>query len=288
MKRDRDKQFQGSLAGLFGVLTISALLLVIGGTQLFYPRFRLEYFVYMIGGILCVSGVWMAASYFSRQLYRRLSSYDFSLGILFLISGILVIVRAFEIIKHMPLMLGMLCMLIGVILLQNALQVRILKGKIWGFLLVFSLLTVGAAVLMILNPARILFTYETVLYGVLSAVGAGALIVQLIAAFFTHRLKKDEDRKQDRNMEELDEIDRTPEETVIVSPADVFHRPGGPVPALVSEPAAAPAFSSEPAAAPALSWESEGPSEPAAEPENVPSESPAEPAAEEKLPETDA
>ncbi len=240
MKRDRDKQFQGSFASAFGVLAISVLLLVIGGTQLFYPQFQLLYFVRILGALLCISGVWMSGSYFARQLYRRLSNYDFSAGILFVISGILVLIRAQEITKHVPLLLGALCLLIGVILLQNALQVRILKGKVWGFILVFSILTVVSSVLLILNPGRILDIYSMALYIILMVIGAGTLIAQLCAAYYTRRLRKDEQRKQDRNMEELDEMDRAPEETVVVPPSDVFGaanmRPAAPE-AVLAEPA---------------------------------------------------
>ena len=149
-----------------------------------------------------VWGIWMISRYFLHKEFQRTTNYGFSVGTLVVILGAVDLIRAQEIADSIPNYLGILVLIEGVVMLQNTVQLKNLKGNLWTVSLIFSLCSVAGSVVILLNLGNIITKYVTVFYLMLVIVGTFALLSLCFVGIRTKRYHKETQRELERNMEE--------------------------------------------------------------------------------------
>ncbi len=164
-----------NFTGMMGVVMISVLFLVIGGIMIFFPQINIMNFVYVMGGFLLVAGAWEVTRYFLREEYRNIANFDFSAGVMLLIAGVVLIVRAEAAAAFMYMMFGALVLVQGVTLLQHTFALKALKSIGWIVTLILSaaLVLFAAAILLDYNG---MFSTGLLTYYLLAASGLLGLI----------------------------------------------------------------------------------------------------------------
>ncbi|MCR5097482.1 MAG: DUF308 domain-containing protein [Lachnospiraceae bacterium] len=164
-----------NFTGMMVVVMISVLFLVIGGIMIFFPQINLMNFVYVMGGFLLVAGAWEIARYFLREEYRNIANFDFSIGVLLLMGGVVLIVRAEAAAASVYMIFGALVMVLGVTLLQHTFALHALKSMGWIVTLILSasLVLFATAILLDYNG---LFSTGLLTYYLLAASGLLGLI----------------------------------------------------------------------------------------------------------------
>lgn len=153
---------------------ISLVYLVLGGALCAIPSLKMEYICYGISVTLIVLGIILIVKYFVTESYKNLNQYGFSIGVFLIIIGVCTLVRNQEMTKSFQLYIGICILLTAIIKLQNAMDLKALKDRVWSVICVVSVCIMAAAVLIIINPFsnksyELTLTYFSLLFdGVIS------------------------------------------------------------------------------------------------------------------------
>ena len=140
-----------NFSGMMGVVMISVLFLVMGGIMIVFPQIKVANFVYVIGGFLLVGGTWEIARYFLREEYRNIANFDFSIGVLALIAGCVLIVRAEAAAAFLYMVFGVMVLVLGVTLLHHTFALHALKSFGWIVTLILSMALVMFSIAILLD-----------------------------------------------------------------------------------------------------------------------------------------
>ena len=202
-----------NFGGMMGVVMISVLFLVVGGIMIFFPGISIANFVYVIGGFFLVGGAWEIARYFIREEYRNLANFDFSIGVLALIAGVIFVLRAEQISSFMYALLGAMVLILGVTLLQHTFALHALKSIGWIITLLFSVALILFSLAMLLDFNG-LFSVGNLTYYLLIAsgiLGLGSLLcVGLRIRHYENELMVQKKRDLDDDFFHMRDADSAP------------------------------------------------------------------------------
>ena len=99
----------------------------------------------LCGGIIAV-GVASIASFFLAGDYKRIDRYGFALGTLLILVGFIGLIRIKDVTGNFEIYTGMMSLILGVLVLQGTVQMKILDYPVWILNLVISLICIVGAV----------------------------------------------------------------------------------------------------------------------------------------------
>lgn len=165
------------------VILFSLILALLGLLLLLVPQIQLTYIVYALSIAIIVVGIFLIVRYFLTESYRNMSRYGFSVGVLFVILGICAMLRAQVLAEYLVLCLGVFILIMGIIQLQNAVDLNYLKNKYWLILLALALLALIFSVVILINPFKEsieIFTYiSLIIEGLISLISMFCLSVSI-------------------------------------------------------------------------------------------------------------
>ena len=135
-----------------GYIVLSVLICILGVTLMIVPDFSVRLLCW-IGGILIIAfGCIRIVGYFSKDLYRLAFQYDLAFGILMIVMGLILILRT-------DAMVHILCVLLGLATLADALlkvQISIDSKRFgisrWWVILTAALFTGVVGALLLFRP----------------------------------------------------------------------------------------------------------------------------------------
>ena len=204
MKKNESKtaKANANFSAMMAVVMLSVLFLLMGGIMLLFPGFELKDFTYVVGGFFLVSGAWEVTRYFLKEEYRNLANYDFSIGVLLLIVGCIIILRAETASGYLYMLIGALVLAEGVTLLQYTVDLKALhSGGWWATLL-------GAVALFVLSFGILLdingwFSGTgLLLYPALIAAGVIGLVALFCVGLRVRHFEEDVKRHKMRELED--------------------------------------------------------------------------------------
>lgn len=152
-KNTKEKFFmKEKSAGLGGVFTVSAAFILLGLLLLFIPQIKPLYLAYILSVAFIVVGIMWIVQYFLTESYRNINRYGFSAGTLLVVLGICALLKSEEISAYFLLCMGFLIMVMGIVQLQNALDLMALNDPMWKIVLGLSLAVIICAIIIIMNP----------------------------------------------------------------------------------------------------------------------------------------
>lgn len=119
------------------ILTAVAFILI-GVLFLADPNTSGTIVCYILGGILCAIGVVNVISYFTTPV--QLPEYNLSLvrAIIFIGLGIFVLTKSAEVMKVLPIVMGIAVLIDSLVKLQNAIDMLRLRQKSWLYTLIVA------------------------------------------------------------------------------------------------------------------------------------------------------
>lgn len=196
--------------GTIFLSVLSVLFLAFGACMLFVQRLQVVYVLYAIAAMIIVLGIGMMIRYYVQQAYRNVHDYSFSGGALLVILGGCGLVRADELVKSVPTLIGMLVLILSIIMMQRALQIlsvaklcltadrlkamplsKMLQAS-WISIMVLSLLTLLEAILLLCGVSAITGRIDKFEYWALMISGILMLGSQLISEIGVRRFTKKE------------------------------------------------------------------------------------------------
>ena len=180
MTQDQLTQTTGRLGTLF-LPTVAALFILVGGVMLFVHGVKELYLIYMISALLIALGIGLIVKYFVTEAYRSVHDYGFSGGALIVILGGCALARAGQLTTQIAAFVGLLVLSVAVVMLQQAMQLHIMRKKVWTVVLAISLVTLLSSVLLLFDISAVTGKVEGFEYWVLLAAGVLTLLCMLIS-----------------------------------------------------------------------------------------------------------
>jgi len=121
----------------------------------FIKGFEIKYISMGLFIALLVCGVISVVLYFTRESYKKVMNYSFSVGVLMIAVACCILARIDDVTAQMSMILALVTLTLSVVILQNSIQMKILGSKIWVAALVIALGFIVANVILIIEPAFI-------------------------------------------------------------------------------------------------------------------------------------
>ena len=179
---DRDLNMQSVVPmkiAKYGYILLSIVLCALGIIRIAMPRFSVKAFSILCGVVFIAFGCIRVIGFYAKDLYRLAFQYDFEIGILIMVLGVLTFMKPGS-------FTSMTCVLLGAIILADALfKIRItLEAKRfgiekWWLLLVIAIITSvlgGVLVFHFGKQINLLLGITLIAEGVLSLSTALALV----------------------------------------------------------------------------------------------------------------
>ena len=180
MPQDQLTRTTGWLGTIF-LATVAALFILVGGVMLFVDGIKELYLIYMISALLIALGIGLIVKYFVTEAYRSMHDYGFSGGALIVILGGCALARAGQLTTQIAAFVGLLVLSVAVVMLQQAMQLHIMRKKVWTVVLAISLVTLLSSVLLLFDIRSVTGKVEGFEYWVLLISGVLTLICMLIS-----------------------------------------------------------------------------------------------------------
>lgn len=193
---------------------VSLVYLLLGALLIVIPELQMEYVCYGISIVLVILGIIFIVKYFLTESYKNLNQYGFSIGVFLVIIGICTLVRNEQMAKSFQLYIGVCILLTAIIKLQNAMDLKALKDRVWSVICIVSVVIMACAIIIIINPFsdrnyEIALTYFSLLFD-----GITSLFSYNYLAFRIRRNEKKRRMKELAKSREVEfETEEEPEES---------------------------------------------------------------------------
>lgn len=199
--QDHLTQTTGRLGTVF-LATAAFLFILVGAVMLFVEGIQELYLTYMMSALLIALGIGLVVKYFVTEAYRSMHDYSFSGGVLVVILGGCALARADQVTAQLAAFVGLLVLIAAVVMLQQTMQLHIMRKKVWVVVLVISLVTLLAAVLILFDIRSITGRIDGFEYWALLVSGILALFCMVVSGIGVKLFLRQEKKELTRMQEE--------------------------------------------------------------------------------------
>ncbi|MBQ5430539.1 MAG: DUF308 domain-containing protein [Lachnospiraceae bacterium] len=201
------KKAEGSrnFSAMMIIVMLSILFVLMGSLMTFLEGMKSIYFCYVTAGFFLLGGAWLSIRYFVKEEYRQITNYDFSFGVLMLLGGVLLCIRAKDILPAFFVLLGALLLVEAVFLLQFAIMMKIRESAPGSILIfAFAAAVTSLSLLILLDPDQILEQASMIRWFYIGVMIAGilGLLSLLIVGVTSGRAAKETSLAEEEAIEE--------------------------------------------------------------------------------------
>ena len=252
-----------SKSNVVSQVLFSAVAIVIAYLLLFNKNVAVGFLCQILCGGLVAIGVAAIVSYFVTKDYKRIDRYGFALGALLIMLGCIGFMRMTDLTNSFEIYTGLFSLLLGVLILQSTVQVKVLNYAVWVINLLltiaclFGAFCVLADITLITQAVPGFSSWVLLISGVSSLL---SLIITWICILLAGRREKKEKAKAETAAVTAEPVQ--PE--AVPAASEPAYPEAAPVTAEPVQPEAAPvtAEPAQPEAAPAAA-ETGAPAQPA-------------------------
>ena len=176
-------------------LLLSLFLIGIGVILFMMPEISMNLVVMIVGGGAMLFGLLKIIVYFVRQVASMVEQYDFSVGVLSIAMGAILLVQPSELLRLLPQVVA-LCMVIDCVFkMQVALDAKRLGSGAWFLQLFMVLICTVWGVFLLLQPFGLDAYVSQMMAGALVADGVLNFVAVLFIAFTVKKELPKEDPK---------------------------------------------------------------------------------------------
>lgn len=164
-------------------LLLSLFLIGIGVCLFMWPTVSMNMACMIVGGGAMLFGLAKIIIYFVRDVFAMVEHYDFSMGLLCIGGGALLLVQPEELLRLLPQVLAVYMLCDCVFKLQVAIDAKRLGSRVWFLQLLAVLICIGWGVCLLLQPFGLDAYVSQMVSGGLIADGTLNLLAVLYIAF---------------------------------------------------------------------------------------------------------
>jgi len=187
------------IIGAIAFLAVGICLLVLDATII--AKAVYSFSVLCIGILFICFGAYYMIKYFFNQEYKKVSNYGFTMGVILIIIGAIVIFKADSIASFIDGLVCIIGVIFGAIMLQQSFALFHMERGSWFISLILGLATIGCSIYFLLDNAKF-FTGIFVNTIYMIVVGTLSLFSLLLMVIGLRDHKRDSDRIYKRNIDE--------------------------------------------------------------------------------------
>ena len=191
VQSEEDIKTQDLLKQVRNVTLLFGLLFIALGTLLIFFPNEMTNLLWIIFGIASlVFGIYRLIRYFTVQRYETVIASELFFGILFVVFGVLALVKRGVIVDNMFFIFGIMILGGSVLKIQTAINLAQVGYFKWWIVLVFGLIAAGVGTFLLLEPDIIEANILIVSSAFLIYDGVSAVISAIILSIVRRRLRK--------------------------------------------------------------------------------------------------
>lgn len=129
-----------------------AIYIIIAAIVLFVPNMSETVLSYIVAALVVVLGIVFIVRYFVKRQFEQLTNFGFSAGAFSVIIGVMVFVASGAgAMDYFYVLIGIMTLLVGVVMLQQAIQMIIIKRPTWIGVLIAALLVIVGSILVLID-----------------------------------------------------------------------------------------------------------------------------------------
>ena len=175
------------------VLLLSAIYVALGLVLIIWPETSAMTICRAVGGVIILGGLFYILSYFTRNHYGSVIGPSLAVGLVLVVLGVFVLVRAEAILKAMPFIFGVLLLFDSATKIQTALDLRRLGALRWTAPLAIGAVTAALGLILIWNPFSAVVALN-IFIGVCLVVGA---VANLTSSLLLARSRREQEQGED-------------------------------------------------------------------------------------------
>lgn len=135
-----------------GYICISVVLCTVGILFIARPSLSVRTLARVLGAAMIVFGCVKLLGYFSKDLYRLAFQYDWAMGAVLLLIGIILLARPAETLSSVFLAIGLATLMDSLFKVRIALDARAFGIRAWWLILTLAVLTAIVGVMLVVRP----------------------------------------------------------------------------------------------------------------------------------------
>ena len=175
MKRDYKK-----IDGTAIQILVSLICIISGAILKFVPQVRMDILCYIFCVVLILAGAFAILRFFMAEGYKELQNYNFSIGLFFILLGCIGLIRTENIIQGITGYMGMISMVLGIVILQGMVQLRVLRNPLWIAELILAVVSLTGSLFVLLDVTVVSNVIDGFSFWVFMIVGGLSLISLLL------------------------------------------------------------------------------------------------------------
>lgn len=137
----------------YGYIVLSVLICILGVTLIAVPDFSVSLLCWLGGILLIAFGCIRIVGYISKDLYRLAFQFDLAFGILLIVLGLVLILRTDAMVHILCILLGISVLTDALLKIQIAIDARQFGILQWWLILSAAIVTGVAGVLLLVRPS---------------------------------------------------------------------------------------------------------------------------------------
>lgn len=169
----------------------AVIMVVLGLILIIWPTLLGNILCYLLGGALILMGIFQVIGFVRGERIGLYNKFTVIMGIILILLGIWVCANPHVIQSIIPVIVGIIMLIHGLMDIQYALDIKHSGASKWWIALIAAILTFGIGVFFVLKPFAI-YEVSMILMGIAMLYDGGS---DLALLFFAHLAQKDTDRR---------------------------------------------------------------------------------------------
>ena len=136
----------------WNLIALAVAFVALGVILIIYPTEVMTTACYMIAALLILIGVISLVNYLRKDITGIIYRYDLVVGLSAILGGILVIVKIDDLTRLIPVALGFLVTISGILKMQNSVDMLRLGNGIWHVAFGLAIVNIIFGIVLLINP----------------------------------------------------------------------------------------------------------------------------------------
>ncbi len=136
----------------WSIILIAIGFIALGIVMILWPEATMTTICYILAALLIMVGVVFLVNYLSKDIVGILYRHDLVVGVSAILGGVLIIVKVEQLTNLIPVVLGFVVTISGILKLQNSVDMLRLGHGTWHVAFALAIINVVAGVVLLINP----------------------------------------------------------------------------------------------------------------------------------------
>ena len=136
----------------WSIILMALVFIALGIVLILYPEATMTTVCYVLAALLLVLGLAALINYLRKDITGLIYRHDLVVGLSAILGGILVIIKVDQLTALIPVVLGFLVTISGILKMQNSVDMLRLKHETWYVTFILAIINIVFGIVLLINP----------------------------------------------------------------------------------------------------------------------------------------